>query len=216
MSRKNPRKIIRQQTYEKRFDELRSIHQFSFRKRKKFTPAQKAAITRLYKQHRFVLGELDQGRGIFKKATPKQVRALKQSDIRAEGFTVTNRGIVVKGLRADKVRAGKQRVYIRGKGKQTRIDVQLPSRRELFVPYLATHNGEPESFPDFVARIIKQYKPDDILIQNENGRGRDRYSPRAFMKYVNRDITPRIADFKARYGVDENPFVGVWLIFYKF
>lgn len=200
---------IRPQTYAKRYDELKEIHRFTFRKRKNFTPSQKAAITRLHKQHRHQLSQLEIGRGIFKPLKPAKIRALKKAALQEEGFTITNKGIIVKGVRKDLVKKGVQKVRITGKGKNIKVSVSLPSRLEKFFPYV----DESEPFPDFVKRLIKKYSPDELLIQNESGRGRDRYTPLAFSRYINRDIQPRIDNFRERY--DRNPFVGVWLIWYK-
>lgn len=202
----------RPQTYARKFDELKVLHKFSFRKRKNFTPQQKSAITRLHRQHRQTLKNLREGRGVFKKTTTSQIRGLKRGHIEREGFTVTNKGVYVPGVRSDKVKAKRQRVTIKGKGKKTRIRIQLPSRIEEFYPY----EDIGETFMDFVKRLIKTKKPDDLYIQNESGRGKDRYTPRVFMQYIDRDIMPRIETFKRKHGIDRNPFVGVWLIWYKF
>lgn len=203
------------ETYLRWYDEVKGIHKFSFARRPKneFTPQQKAAITRLRRKHRYVLQQMQNDRGVFKKASKGQIRVLKRSGIQNEGFTVTNRGVIVPGVRASKVERKRQRVTIRGKGKQTRIDIKLPAKRELFIPY---NTWPDESFPNFCRRIIKKYKPDWVMIQNEVGQGRARYSPRQFLKYIDRDIVPRIEDFQRRYGIDKNPFVGLWLLWGKF
>lgn len=211
--KKRKRIVHRQETYLRWYDEVKQLHKFSFRKRKEFTPAQKTAITRQYRKHRETLEKLSNGRGIFKKTTKSQNRALKRSKIATEGFIVTNQGIYVPGVRTEKVKAGRQKVSIVGKGKSTKVRVQLPARKEEFFPYIEAIHG---TFQDFVKYLIKKYKPDDLYIQNESGRGLDRYEPKLFLRYVDRTIEPRIKVFKKRFGIDRNPFTGVWLVWYKF
>ena len=215
VSKKRRRKSPHQsQTYSRWFDELKGIHKFSFRKRKNFTGPQKAAITRKMREYRYILGEMrDHDRGVFKKAKPHQLRKLRESGIANEGFIVTNKGVIFPGVRGEKVKKKRQRVAIKGKGKNIRIEIKLPSKRELYIPY---DESTGETFYEFTKRVIKQYKPHYVMIQNESGRSfRETFTPRMFLRYVSDTIDPRIKEFKSRYGIDKNPFVGIWLLWDK-
>lgn len=218
---KSKKNTTRHSTYLKRYDELKLIHKFSFHRRPKneFTGSQKAAITRLYNEHKTKLKNIREGRGVFKKTTKQQNKQLRKIKIKNEGFGVTNRGMYVPGVRPEDIRKKRHKISLKGEGKSLRVEVQLPSRREEFFPYDEPYWRQVDfekPFEAFAEYIIKTKKPDEIMIQNENGRGAYRHGADVAMGYIERDITPRITDFKKKYGQERNPFTGIWCVWYKF
>lgn len=200
---KKRRSKRRADTYRRWYQEIKDLHGFSFRYRPKsdFTPAQKSAITRKYRELSGIADMLKADRGIFKPAKRSQLRNLK-----SESFTITNKGVYVPGVRSEEIKKKRQAVRITGKGKNTRINVKLPARKEIFIPY----PGEP-NFIAWCNEIIERYKPDSIYIMNENGRGKTRWIPRLFERYATRDLIPRINWFTKKYN--RIPFVGIWLVY---
>lgn len=200
--------------YLSKYDEIKKFHKFTFARRpkKEFTPQQKAAITRAYDRiNKPIIAKLERGRGSFKPIPKNKLNALKRGRIAEEGFIVTNRGIYIPGVdTTDKKK--KHKVRITGKGKNVKVDISLPARREVFFPY---DPREWESFAEFTKDLIKRYKPYQVMIQNDSGRGRWMYEPKLFYQYVTGDILPIIARAKRIYGQQEEPFVGAWLIFRK-
>jgi len=134
--------------YAKLKKQLSSVHQFSFKTRKHFTPAQKAAITRQWHKHASDLKEIKKGTFTFIKATKTQKKWL--GDV---NHINTNKGMILKQ------RTRKVRIIGHGKNTKLKFERGVMRGKELYIPM--------DYYKDPVQQaieIIKKYKPEDVMI----------------------------------------------------
>ena len=207
VSKKGHRKGTRLETYAKRKQALAAIHDFSFKTRKNFTPAQKAAITRQWKKHQGTLEMLAAGKGVFKKAKKSQLRNLKTED-----FLTTNKGVFIHAGATRMDKTAPTNVKIRGKGKKTRLEIITNRRREVFV------QPKPgENFIKFTRRIIKEMKPHQLMLGVGPYKGLNRYDERTMLNYLVDDggVGDIIKARNPKGSGTHVPFTGLYLVYWR-
>lgn len=212
------------QEYEEIYNDLKRFYRFKFKiKKGGFRPHEKGLLTKLNKQLSIYSDGLEQDLYAFTPATKAQIRALKQiyhkkggsilgKDQPKNKMVVTNKGVFIpQGKVRAKVDYQTAKPKIVGKGKETRIIVDTPTRQEIFIP-----RRKGETLIDTYARIMSEYKNiTDLYVDVRGHKGVTRYDPKLFYRYLE-NILGDIDDMILDKGYQpEEVFTGFWFMAYK-
>jgi len=193
------RTVHKSESYRRWYNDLKKIHNFSFRFKPKsdFTPAQKAAITKLHKKHKTKIKHINEGRAVF-----KPVKKASQRRQLQQRFDKTNKGLIIYGSNIRKVK-------IKGKGIKTQLTLIRKSTTEV---YHKKRKNEP--ITDLINRVIATEKPDHIVLAVNTYRGTRAYTESTFNEY-DPELLALEEQIMGRWNLsyDESPFNGCYAVY---
>jgi len=210
--------------YEAIYNDLKRFYHFKFRPKKGgFRPHEKGLLTRLDKQYSRYSDGIENDLYSFVSATKSQLRALKQiyhkkgpsilgKDQPANKMVVTNKGVFIpQGKVKAKIDYAVARPRITGKGKDTRIIIDTPTREEVFIP-----RRRGETLFETYSRILSQYPNiTDLYVDVRGHKGVTRYDPKLFFRYLE-NVLGDIDDMILDKGYQpEEVFTGFWFMAWK-
>jgi len=154
---------------------LNGVHKFSFkmpRKGRDFTPQQKSAITRKFNE----LGKLVQQGRSEKISFIQYPKGSKLPHI--DGHR-TNKGIFYKfaGAKPKKIKQDGRKVYA--------IELNYGDiQGEMFIPFSGAIINDPEKIKKWIEKIQKKYKPKNIRMAINGGRGTQKYDSEQMNYYM--------------------------------
>lgn len=212
------------QQYEAIYNDLKRFYRFKFKiKKGGFKPTEKSLLSRLDKQLSIYTEGYEQDTYTFVAGNKSQIRALKQiyhkhgpsalgKEQPKNKMVVTNKGVFIpQGKTKAQVDYAIAKPNIVGKGKNTRIRVDTPTRVEEFIP---RRHGE--TLIDTYARIKREYPNVQQLYLDVRGhKGVTRYDPVSFYRYVSETVASIEQDIEDDEYNSEDVFTGFWILYWK-
>lgn len=199
---------------------LSIVHKFSFATRKRFTPNQKAAITRAWKKYRSAVKALENGEALIVKASKRQIKKFPDKQHSNRGLILYEQRPSIRDESVEGVKEFKESLKIEqakvmhGSYKDGLPTVYIPIKHnktfEILLPIPAI-----DDLPAYARELVEIYNPSSVMMQMSGYHGRVSVPLDMVERYLT-ELVNKIDGSIKKYDTDtqpENVLTGIYLEF---